>query len=77
LSTVQISPFRLSPRPSVPDSQSFRFQVMIFSRSALTEGPNPFSATLVNVLVAEINILIMFRSMCYRIWRDDIVMSYT
>ena len=39
----------------------------IFSLSALVEGPNPLSATLVNVRVAEINILIMFRSMCYRI----------
>ena len=38
----------------------FRFQVKIFSRSALAEGPNPLSPTLVNVLVAEINILIMF-----------------
>jgi len=75
LPIAQINPFRQIPSHSATDSQSFRFQVAIFSRSALAEGPNPLSATLVNILIAEINILITFRSMCYRIWRAEITQT--
>jgi hypothetical protein len=58
LSTVQINPFRPSPSHSVTDSQSFRFSVKIFSRSALIGGggghffhrdPNQLSAALPRV----------------------------
>jgi hypothetical protein len=39
LSIVQINPFTPSPSHSATDSQSFRFIVKIFSRSALARGP--------------------------------------
>ena len=38
LSVVQINPFRPSPSHSATQSQSFRFSVKIFSRSALAGG---------------------------------------
>jgi hypothetical protein len=55
LSIVQINPFRPSPSHSATESQSFRFGVKIFRRSALVgrpkkiffhQGPSPLSVAL-------------------------------
>ena len=42
MSTVKINPLRPSPSHSATESQSFRFSVQIFRRSALAGGPDTF-----------------------------------